>query len=132
VLVDVNLGDTRVHMLALHTLSPGTSERQTVRDSELDAVGRWLRREPKPAIAFGDFNTTYYSPEMQHLLHEGEATSSQLGFGIQATWPHQFRPAGIAIDQSVYTGHITAVARHRGPSLGSEHRSLIVTYAFAA
>jgi endonuclease/exonuclease/phosphatase (EEP) superfamily protein YafD len=132
VFVDADLGKVRVHLLALHTLSPGTSARQSVRNSELAAVGRWLRREPKPAIAFGDFNTTYYSPELQDLLHTGHATSSQVGFGIQATWPHQFRPAGIAIDQSVYTGHITAIARHRGPSLGSEHRSLIVTYALAA
>ncbi len=83
-------------------------------------------------MAFGDFNTTYYSPELADLLHRSGATSSQLGFGIQATWPHQFRPAGIAIDQSVYTGPITAVRRQRGPSLGSQHRALVVTYALAA
>ena len=69
--------------------------------------------------------------ELRDLLDHAHATSSQLGFGIQATWPHQFRPAGIAIDQSVYTGDLTTVARHRGPSLGSEHRALIVTYALA-
>ena len=72
----------------------------------------WLKSSPQPAIAFGDFNVTYYSPAFQHLLHLAHATSSQLGFGIQATWPHQFRPAGIAIDQSVYVG-----AGHRGRPL---------------
>jgi endonuclease/exonuclease/phosphatase (EEP) superfamily protein YafD len=132
VLLDAHLGRLQLHLLALHTLSPGTSARQAERNRELRAVGEWLRDAPRPAIAFGDFNTTYYSPELQSLLHTGHATSSQLGFGIQATWPHQFRPAGIAIDQSVYTGPITVIARHRGPSLGSEHRALIVTYALAA
>jgi endonuclease/exonuclease/phosphatase (EEP) superfamily protein YafD len=132
VLIDAHIGHVLVHLLGLHTLSPGTGARQATRNAELAAVGRWLRRTPRPAIAFGDFNVTYYAPELQNLLHTGHATSSQLGFGIQATWPHQFRPAGIAIDQSVYTGQLTVVARHRGPSLGSEHRSLIVTYALAA
>jgi endonuclease/exonuclease/phosphatase (EEP) superfamily protein YafD len=125
------LGSQHITLLGLHTLSPGTSGRHSVRDAELDAVGQWLRTAQRPAIAFGDFNVTYYSPAFQHLLHVGHATSSQLGFGIQATWPHQFRPAGIAIDQSVYTGPITAIARFRGPSLGSEHRALIVRYALS-
>ena len=95
-------------------------------------MGDWLKDTPRPAVAFGDFNMTYYSPELADLLHRSGATSSQLGFGIQATWPRQFRPAGIAIDQSVYTGALTAVRRHRGPNLGSEHRALVVTYALAA
>ena len=130
--ITAHVGSQRVTLLGCHTLSPGSSPRHDERNRELDAVGQWLRATPGPAIAFGDFNVTYYSPAFQHLLHIGRATSSQLGFGIQATWPHQFRPAGIAIDQSVYTGRLTAVARYRGPSLGSEHRALIVRYALAA
>jgi endonuclease/exonuclease/phosphatase (EEP) superfamily protein YafD len=126
--LQARLGRYQVSLLACHTLSPGTSSRFDERNRELDAVGRWLRLTPRPAIAFGDFNATYYSPALQHLLHISRATSSQLGFGIQATWPHQFRPAGIAIDQSIYVGPVTAVARYRGPSLGSEHRVLIVRY----
>jgi endonuclease/exonuclease/phosphatase (EEP) superfamily protein YafD len=132
VMIETHLGSRPIALLACHTLSPGTAERHTVRNDELDAIGQWLRAAPRPAIAFGDFNVTYYSPSFQHLLHYAHATSSQLGFGIQATWPHQFRPAGIAIDQSVYAGPITAVARYRGPSLGSEHRALIVRYELAA
>ena len=130
--IRAHLGTRTMTLLGLHTLSPGTGERQNVRDAELVAVGNWLKAAPAPAVAFGDFNTTYYSPELADLLHHAGATTSQLGFGIQATWPRQFRPAGIAIDQSVYTGPITAVRRHRGPNLGSEHRALVVTYALAA
>jgi hypothetical protein len=130
--IQARLGSQSLTLLGLHTLSPGTADRQTVRDDELTAVGDWLKDTPRPAVAFGDFNTTYYSPELADLLHRSGATSSQLGFGIQATWPRQFRPAGIAIDQSVYTGALTAVRRHRGPDLGSEHRALVVTYALAA
>jgi endonuclease/exonuclease/phosphatase (EEP) superfamily protein YafD len=132
VTIVAHLGSHQIALLACHTLSPGTGARHTVRNTELDAVGAWLESSPQPAIAFGDFNVTYYSPAFQHLLHMAHATSSQLGFGIQATWPHQFRPAGIAIDQSVYVGKVTAVARYRGPSLGSEHRMLIVRYELAA
>jgi len=125
------IGDQDVTLLGLHTESPTTSERHRTRDVQLDAVGSWIDATPAPAIAFGDFNVTYYSPVFRDLLDRTGARSSQLGFGIQATWPVQFRPAGIGIDQSIYSGGLTAVTRRRGPSLGSEHRVLIVTYALS-
>jgi endonuclease/exonuclease/phosphatase (EEP) superfamily protein YafD len=126
------IGDQSVSLLGLHTQSPTTSVNHDRRDSQLDAVTTWLEDAPRPAIAFGDFNVTYYSPHLRRLLDRSGAHSSQLGFGVQSTWPVQFRPAGIGIDQSVYIGGVTPISRRRGPSFGSEHRSLIVTYALAA
>ena len=123
------IGTQPVTLLGLHTQSPTTSLNHDRRDRQLDAVTTWLENTPPPAIAFGDFNVTYYSPYLRQLLDRSRATSSQPGFGVQASWPVQFRPAGIGIDQSVYTGNVTPIARQRGPSFGSEHRSLIVTYA---
>ena len=129
--IQASIGDQHVDLLGLHTQSPTTYERHALRDSQLAAVDDWLRAAPQPAVAFGDFNVTYYSPTLQRVLDDTGARSSQLGFGVQATWPVQFRPAGIGIDQSIYTGNLTAVRRRRGPSFGSEHRVLIVTYALA-
>jgi endonuclease/exonuclease/phosphatase (EEP) superfamily protein YafD len=126
------IAGTKVSLLGLHTQSPTTPERHAVRDVQLDAVTSWLRGAPAPAVAFGDFNVTYYSPVLQRVLDRSGAHSSQLGFGVQSTWPVEFRPAGIAIDQSLYTGDLTAVARRRGPAFRSEHRMLLVTYALAA
>ena len=77
-------------------------------------------------------DVTYFSPTFQRLLEHSGTRSSQLGFGVQATWPAGFRPVGVGIDQSIYKGPITVVARRRGPVLGSEHRVLIVTYALAS
>ncbi len=125
------IGDQRVSLLGLHTQSPTTAARHALRDTELGAVASWIDAAPEPAVAFGDFNVTYYSPVLKDLLDDTGARSSQLGFGMQATWPVQFRPAGIAIDQSIYTSGLTAVSRRRGPNFGSEHRTLIVTYALA-
>ena len=97
---------------------PPATERHDRRDTQLGAVAAWLEGGgPAPSIAFGDFNVTYYSPELQPLLDDTGARSSQLGFGLQATWPVQFRPAGIAIDQSIYTGALTAVAPPPRPEL---------------
>jgi len=129
--LQASIGDKHVNLLGLHTQSPTTPERHALRDVQLAAVDAWLRATPQPAIAFGDFNVTYYSPSFKQVLDDTGARSSQLGFGVQATWPVQFRPAGIGIDQSVYTGDLTAVRRRRGPSFGSEHRMLMVTYALA-
>ncbi|MGZ4786795.1 MAG: endonuclease/exonuclease/phosphatase family protein, partial [Acidimicrobiales bacterium] len=129
--IHTTIGDRSVSLLGLHTQSPTSSANHDRRDRQLAAVTTWLQDAPRPAIAFGDFNVTYYSPVLRHLLDDTGARSSQLGFGVQATWPVQFRPAGIGIDQSIYTGDLTAVGRRRGPSFGSEHRVLIVTYALA-
>ena len=127
-----SIGAQPVTLLALHTQSPTTEVNHRRRDAQLDTVTTWLQQTPAPAVAFGDFNVTAYSPNLRRLIERSGARSSQAGFGVQATWPVQFRPAGIGIDQSIYTGGLTAVARSRGPSFGSEHRVLIVTYAIAA
>lgn len=126
------IGDQQVSLLGLHTQSPTTAARHELRDVQLGAVTSWLEQAREPAVAFGDFNVTYYAPVLKDLLRDTGARSSQLGFGVQATWPVQFRPAGIGIDQSIYTGGLTAVNRRRGPSFGSEHRTLIVTYGLAS
>ena len=85
-----------VTLLGLHTQSPTTPERHALRDVQLDAVTLVAgATAPQPAVAFGDFNVTYYSPMLKDLLDDTGARSSQLGFGMQATWPVQFRPAGI-------------------------------------
>ena len=130
--IDAHIGDHPVRMLGLHTAAPTSATRHDRRDTQLGAVAAWLSAGPEPSIAFGDFNVTWYSPELRQVLDDTGARSSQLGFGLEATWPVPVRPAGIAIDQSIYTGPLTAIARRRGPSFGSEHRSLIVTYALAA
>jgi len=130
--IAARLGDHPVRLLGLHTTAPTSSARHGRRDTQLDAVAHWLVADPTPSIAFGDFNVTWYSPALRSVLDRTDARSSQLGFGIQATWPVPVRPAGIAIDQSIYTGPLTAITRTRGPSFGSEHRALIVTYAWAA
>jgi len=130
--IAARLGDHPVRLLGLHTTAPTSSARHERRDTQLDAVAHWLVADPTPSIAFGDFNVTWYSPALRGVLDHSGARSSQLEFGIQATWPVPVRPAGIAIDQSIYTGPLTAITRTRGPSFGSEHRALIVTYAWAA
>ena len=104
-------------LLGLHTQSPTTAARHTLRDTQLGAVASWLEQAPEPAVAFGDFNVTYYSPVLKDVLGDTGARSSQLGFGMQATWPVQFRPAGIAIDQSIYTGDLTVVTQTAGAGL---------------
>ena len=125
------VGEHPVRLLGLHTTAPTSAARHARRDAQLDAVAQWLVADRTPSVAFGDFNVTWYSPVFQSVLERGQARSSQLGFGVEATWPVQVPPAGIAIDQSISTGTLTAVARTRGPSFGSEHHSLIVTYAWA-
>ncbi|MEI8154523.1 MAG: endonuclease/exonuclease/phosphatase family protein, partial [Hyphomicrobiales bacterium] len=126
-----SIGQQTVSLLGLHTRSPTSPNRYIQRNRQLDALTAWMRSASEPAIAFGDFNVTYFSPTLRRVLDQSGSHSSQIGFGLQPSWPSIAEKAGIAIDQSIYKGSITPIDRRLGPSFGSQHHSLIVTYAEA-
>ena len=131
--IEAHIGHQPVELLALHTLSPGSSQRHLVRDEELNAVAHWLETATRPAIAFGDFNTTYFSPDFRR--------------------PARRRPRHLVAARVRHPGHLAPPVpprrhRHRpvrstsapsprwrataAPASGSEHRTLLVRYALAA
>lgn len=130
--VVVRLGGQSVHLLALHTLSPVTPSRSNERDRALDAVGDWQRELRHPAVVFGDLNATRWSAAIRRLLDTTSLENSEDGFGFQPSYPAALGPLGLPIDQSLHTPELTATERAQGPTFGSGHRSLSVTYALTA
>jgi endonuclease/exonuclease/phosphatase (EEP) superfamily protein YafD len=121
-----------IHLLAVHTPSPITPGRASMRDQRLDEVGEWARDIRGPAAVFGDFNATPYSAAFARVVSRGDLTSSLDGRGWQPSWPVALGRFGIPIDHLFFSDELVTVERATGPSFGSAHRSLWVTLARAA
>lgn len=88
-------------------------------------------------LIVGDLNTSPWSYTFQHLLRVTPLKDSQVGFGIQPTWPtfwpkQPFRlPVPlIPIDHVLVSRNITVLNRQTGPYVGSDHLPVLVELAF--
>lgn len=131
-------------MIVGHPASPLTPQRwQWQRELFED----WARKRPRwglPLILVGDLNTAPWSPEFMHLLHRTGLRDSQLGFGLQPSWPvfwpdarsmRRFTswwmlPLGLPIDHVLISSGIRLISRHTGPFVGSDHLPVLVELAF--
>jgi len=121
-----------IRVLGLHTRSPVTPAENRRRDQALDAVARWRAQQAGAVVVVGDLNATPWSAAFRSLLDDTGLQSSQTGFGIDASFPARLWPVAIPIDHSLHTPDLVVADRHLGPTFGSSHRSLFVTYAPAS
>lgn len=128
----VQVGAAQAGVLALHTRSPITPGGAGQRDDALLAVTQWDRHQPPgPRVVTGDFHATQWSASLRQLLSDSSLEDSNRGFGYQPTFPARVWPLAVPIDQSLHSSQLITTARSTGPTFGSEHNSLIVTYAVA-
>jgi len=130
ILVTLPLGSGEVEVLGIHPPSPISVERSADRDEELQDVAEWAAAQPLPLVVTGDFNASTWSHGFS--LISGALVNSQLGFGVQASWPAGFRAISTPIDHLLHSPDLTVVDRHLGPSLGSDHFPLYVALAWAS
>jgi endonuclease/exonuclease/phosphatase (EEP) superfamily protein YafD len=97
----------------------------------------------KNLLIVGDLNTAPWSVEFGRLLKETGLRDSQVGFGLQPSWPaflpfvrdNRMKsllalPFGIPIDHILVSDDIQVVSRHTGPFIGSDHLPVIAELAF--
>ena len=123
--IELDHGGHRYHVLAIHTLPPMSSEATRLRDDALDLVARWSKQRDGHIVVIGDFNATPWSHAFRRLLDDADLVNSQLGYGVQSTWPRRLWPLSIPIDHCVHSDSLTTTARDVGPFLGSDHRPLL-------
>lgn len=117
-------------VLGVHTFPPLSADYAERRDAMLDAIARWARRSRRHTIVIGDLNTTPWSTSFRRLVSAG-LINSQLGHGVQPSWPGDTPALAVPIDHCLHGPSLTATERSTGPSLGSDHRPVHVTLAVA-
>ncbi len=130
IVVTLPLGDAEIEVLGMHPLSPVSSNRNALRNQQLEAAATWAAEQSMPVVIAGDFNATSWSYGFSLITKN--LINSQLGFGVQASWPAGHPLLAVPIDNLVYDSGLTVVDRHLGPALGSDHYPLFVTLARAA
>jgi endonuclease/exonuclease/phosphatase (EEP) superfamily protein YafD len=120
--VVVGLDGQPVHVLATHTVSPLTAVRAAQRERALERLAIRAAAQDAPVVVMGDLNATPWSPRLQELLVTADLVDSQVGFGLQPSYPAARGRLGIAIDHVLHSTELTTVARQLGPSFGSDHR----------
>ncbi len=131
IVVRLEKNGTHFSLLGLHTMPPVDAKHAAMRDGMMQAAAAWARRT-ETAIIAGDFNATPWSFIFDDLLDHGNLRNSQLGNGLQTTWPGGLWPMSIPIDHCVHDKTLRTAKRFVGPTLGSDHRPLHLRLGFAA
>ncbi|MGB7861010.1 MAG: endonuclease/exonuclease/phosphatase family protein, partial [Acidimicrobiia bacterium] len=121
-----------VWVLSTHTLAPTEQRRADLRDAQLEFAGRWAADQVGSYLVVGDFNATPWSFPFRRLLADTELRNSQIGFGIQPTFPTTSSLLlRIPIDHLLQSPALVVRDRQLGPAFGSDHFPLVVDLQLA-
>ena len=129
VVATLKTSEGEITVVGTHPPSPGSPQHLKDRNRQLAGLGRMVRNRTGPIIVLGDLNTTSWSPYFQDLLAASGLRDSRRGFGIQASWPALPLPLRIPIDHCLISKELLVHDRRIGPSVGSDHRAVIVDFS---
>jgi len=128
--VVLELGESTVRLLGTHPLSPSTEERAGLRDAQLGFARDWSAESGGRRVVAGDLNATPWSSPFRRLLSGGSLINSQLGYGLELTFPTGSSPlVRVPIDHVLHSDGFAVIDRRLGPSLGSDHFPVVVELA---
>ncbi len=114
-------------VLSSHPLAPTDGVRSRLRDDQLGFATDWAARQEGAFIVVGDLNSTPWSWAFRRLEGSTDLRNSQIGFGLQASYPVDSNPLlRVAIDHLLHSGALGVRDRQLGPPMGSDHFPLIV------
>ncbi len=124
--IELKVGKRPITLVVAHPRPPASPtwlRRQTLQ------IEQWTRNFKKmnpDLIVVGDFNTTPWSYNFQKLIKETGLRDSQLGFGIQPSWPMTFPLLAIPIDHVLISRNFDVLKRETGALTGSDHLPVFV------
>ncbi len=126
----VEKGEKRILIIAAHPIVP---KWLTIRNAEFDAIARDARMSSLPVVVAGDMNCTQFSFYWDKFLSDSGLHDSQLGYGIQPSWPSEFPfTPFLPLDHYLLSDELTSVRNQTGPFIGSDHLPVYVEIAISA
>jgi endonuclease/exonuclease/phosphatase (EEP) superfamily protein YafD len=123
---DVDLGDRRLRLYAVHLNWPVVPLAAGDRKAQLAALGRELAECRDACAIVGDFNTTPWSSHFRDLLRTSGFRDCAAGRGFLPTWPSGLpAPLRIRIDHCLASRDVSVAGVHAGASVGSDHLATI-------
>lgn len=120
-----------VVIYSYHTITPMTRNMQERRNMQLLRLAENVRKDPSPqVIASGDWNITPYSPYFDDFLKASGMKYQNFGLLPETSWISMVKLPFlmIPIDQVTYKDGMELTDIKRGPSMGSDHHSLMAKF----
>lgn len=122
----------RLMLLTLKTASPLDRHIATTQAQQFKGIVHWVQQQRHPVIVIGDLSTSPWSHSFAQLLQDTQLQNSQLGFGVQGTWPSTGGAIGqIPVDHCLISPSFVTIKRQLGPSYTSDHHALVVSLQWA-
>jgi endonuclease/exonuclease/phosphatase (EEP) superfamily protein YafD len=140
----IRLAQTPVTLIVAHPASPIAPSHWRWQQEMFEKWISLRRSLGKNLIVVGDLNTAPWSKEFTGLLQGTGLRDSELGFGLQPSWPMKLPffkvykpipllfPLRIPIDHVLVSDRIAVLARQTGPFVGSDHLPVLATLGLSA
>jgi len=128
--VNVKWGERDLTVLGVYVMAPFSPEHANGGQQQTDALISWVNQQKQqPVVVIGNLGCTPWTARFDRFMTRTGLANSQMGFGVQSTWPATGGiPLGeIPIDHCLHAKELVTVDRQLGPTLGADHRPLIVT-----
>ena len=119
--------DARVSVLVPHPLPP-IERGFKQRNLQFAQIAFSRNKFGKNLLVVGDLNVTPWSVYFRELLSDLALRDSQLGFGVQPSWPTVKGALleRVAIDHVLVSDNFVVLKRELGPNVGSDHLPVYV------
>jgi len=131
VIAELDCAGQPLHLVATHPLPPIGTLYTRLRNDQLARLAERIAAMRGPVLLAGDLNATSWSAAFRRLVAKTGLRDSRLGFGVQPSWPAFCPPLWVAIDHVLATPEVVVLDRQVGPSVGSDHLPVLVTFGFA-
>ena len=117
-----------IRLLLVHLTNPWSSHGAKTHNQQIKSIVQWVNKQDYPVIVMGNFSMTPWAAHFSDLLRKTGLINSQVGFGIQPTWPANggFPLGEIPVDHCLHSESLITIERGLGPTNGADHRPLIL------
>ncbi|MET0325497.1 MAG: endonuclease/exonuclease/phosphatase family protein [Ilumatobacteraceae bacterium] len=132
VIADVEAPGGPLRVIVVHTQSPIVHHAQW--EADLERLGALVAGGP--AVMTGDFNASWWHPQMRRLMRRGGWRDAHIdtGHGLSCSWPNErwhtlfrWHPPFVRIDHALVNDGVAALDVADFDVPGSDHRGLMVT-----
>ena len=119
-------GDTLVHFVASHTLSPRSESRYRRRNEQIRHITDYLKSVEGPVLAIGDYNAVPWNRSIVAMKQEAQVFDSRQKF--TSTYPARLRGGGLPIDYVFHSEDFACLDFYAVSAEGSDHRGVVGRY----
>lgn len=122
-----------IRLLTLKAIAPLDFQAGVSHARQFEAMASWANAQDYPVVIVGDLSASPWSYAFTQLLKKTGLMNSQLGFGLQGSWPATGGALGqIAVDHCLIDPSLVTIKRSLGPSYQSNHQALMVELRWAS